>query len=59
MTPNVAISDIGMVRLGISVVRGSRRKAKITSTTRTTVISIVICTPSTDAWMVWVRSPTR
>ena len=46
----------GMIALGISVARTSRRNRKITITTRTMVISRVISTSRTEARMVWVRS---
>ena len=49
---------IGMVRLGISVARGLRRKAKITPTTSSTASTSVNFTSDTEARISWVRSTT-
>ena len=46
-----------MVTLGMSVARAWRRNRNITSTTRPMLIAIVNCTSSTEARIVWVRSP--
>ncbi len=56
ITAQVESRQIGMMALGISVARTSRRNMKITITTSTMVISRVISTSRTEARMVWVRS---
>jgi hypothetical protein len=52
----VATRLSGTVTAGITVPRTLRRKAKITPTTRPTVISSAVWTSATEARMVWVRS---
>src|SRR5262249_23654286 len=56
--PNVAISEIGNVTLGITVARSLRRNRNITSTTSTTLNSSVNCTSAIAARIVTVRSLT-
>src|ERR1700733_3020950 len=56
MIEQVPISDIGTATLGITVAQKLRRNRKITNTTSATVIDMVICTSSTAARMVCVRS---
>src|SRR5215831_12175177 len=56
MSEQVPTSDIGTATEGITVAQNERRNRKITSTTSETVIDMVICTSSTEARIVWVRS---
>ena len=49
MTPNVATTDTGRARLGMSVARTFRRNRKITSTTSPNATSRVICTSWIDS----------
>ncbi len=56
MQANVPTIDMGIDRLGMSVADTFRRKRKITSTTRISVITSVSLTSSTDSWMGSERS---
>src|ERR1700693_732248 len=59
MTPNVATSDRGTARLGITVAHKVRKNRKITTTTRLIVSIIVNCTSRIDARVVCDRSDIR
>ncbi|MPN04708.1 hypothetical protein SDC9_151953 [bioreactor metagenome] len=56
ITPKVPISDSGTAKLGISVADALRRNTKITATTSAIDSSSSVCTSSTDARIVTVRS---
>ena len=56
ITANVPTSDSGTATAGMMVARRLRRKTKITAMTSTIESSSSICTSSTDARMVVVRS---
>src|ERR1700756_2123510 len=56
MTENVASSDNGTARLGITVAHSVRRNRKITMTTSEIVSNIVSCTSRTAARVTSVRS---
>ena len=58
MIAKVPISDSGSATAGMKVARSERRNTKITSTTSTTDMISVICTSSTEARIVSVRSMT-
>ena len=59
MTANVASSDNGTAKLGITVAHSVRRNRKMTMTTRTIVSIIVNCTSRTAARVTSVRSSIR
>src|SRR5580658_6414057 len=59
ITENVASSDNGTARLGITVAQIVRRNTKITTTTSAIVSSIVYCTSRTAARVTSVRSSIR
>src|SRR6201984_1153758 len=59
ITENVASSDNGTARLGITVAHNVRRNKKMTMTTRQIVSIIVSCTSRTAARVTSVRSSIR
>ena len=57
MIPNAPMRETGITTSGTMVVRQSRKKPKMTSTTSASAIRIVSCTSRTDAriWSVWSK----
>jgi len=56
MIKNVPINEIGIVSMGIIVVRQSLRKRKIIPTTKIKANNIVCCTSLIEAFIYWVLS---